>query len=731
LYKKPLTKEPLIINKRSINLEATNNISNAIKAINWQYLEHMNIDDAYLNFTQELTNILDKFAPETKISIPASCIIRDPWMSKGLLKSSKTLNKLYKQKLNKDKTHPTHIKYLQYRNMYNKLKRETKLTYYDDLFKKYKNDIRKTWSVLNSLIGRVNDKSTISDTFKINNCSITNKYEIANEFCEYFTNVGLKYANNIPKSKFTSKHFLRDMNKQSMFMAPTDQEEINKTIDIVKRKNSAGHDNVSSSLLKDIKVEISQPLEILFNKSLQTGHVPDLMKLAKVIPIYKSKNKEIMNNYRPISLLPIFSKLLEKIVHKRLYNFFNSQSILYPSQYGFRPNHSTNHAIHEFVDGVTASLENKQHTLSVFLDLSKAFDTIDHNILLGKLSWYGVRGKALDWFRSYLENRQQYVEYCHTESSILTVPCGVPQGSVLGPLLFIIYTNDLPNCLKNSKAILFADDTTIYISSNDTRQLYISANLELQSLTEWFRANKLSLNVAKTHYVFFRCNNADVPMDIDLNIGDDIIEEAHVAKFLGMFIDSKLDWNVHLDYVKNKLNSSLYAMRRVKHILSKNHLMTLYYSLIYPYIDYGITMWGSATKIHTNKITLLQKKAVRIISNARYNDHTEPLFRELKILKLDDIYKLKLNKFMFSLNSGLLPSPLSNMIISNRDVHVHYTRNRNNPHIEQRQTKRASNMLKHLGPTIWYQTPNNIKISRTIYSFTKRYKKMVLDRYVP
>ena len=138
LYKKPLTKEPLIINKRSINLEATNNISNAIKAINWQYLEHMNIDDAYLNFTQELTNILDKFAPETKISIPASCIIRDPWMSKGLLKSSKTLNKLHKQKLNKDKTHPTHIKYLQYRNMYNKLKRETKLTYYDDLFKKYK-----------------------------------------------------------------------------------------------------------------------------------------------------------------------------------------------------------------------------------------------------------------------------------------------------------------------------------------------------------------------------------------------------------------------------------------------------------------------------------------------------------------------------------------------------------------------------------------------------------------
>lgn len=216
------------------------------------------------------------------------------------------------------------------------------------------------------------------------------------------------------------------------------------------------------------------------------------MKLAEVIPIFKAKDKESLNNYRPISLLPTFSKVLEKIVHKRLYSYLLTQSIFYESQYGFRSKHSTNHAVHELIDNVITSMDNKNSTLGIFLDLSKAFDTIDHKILLNKLEWYGVRGVALDWFRSYLSNRKRYVHYAQHKSNIYNIPCGVPQGSVLGPLLFIIYTNDLPNCLINSKAILFADDTTIYISSNNMTDLYIKSNYELECLTEWFRSNKLS-----------------------------------------------------------------------------------------------------------------------------------------------------------------------------------------------------------------------------------------------
>jgi len=259
------------------------------------------------------------------------------------------------------------------------------------------------------------------------------------------------------------------------------------------------------------------------------------------------------------------------------------------------------------------SLENRKHTLGVFLDLLKAFDTIDHAILINKLNWYGVRGKALDWFRSYLSSRKQYVQYYNSVSDIQPIPCGVPQGSVLGPLLFIIYTNDLPNCLSDSKAILFADDTTLYISSNNIPQLYRSANIELESLNDWFRSNKLSLNVGKTHYVVFKYNKSLIPPNLCIQIGDEILKENDTAKCLGLYIDNKLNWQEHIAHLKNKLNSSLYAMNRVKHLLNSKHLTTLYYTLIYPYLDYGITLWGSACSTAANKIKLMQKKSVRII----------------------------------------------------------------------------------------------------------------------
>jgi len=423
--------------------------------------------------------------------------------------------------------------------------------------------------------------------------------------------------------------------------------------------------------------------------------------------------------------LPTFAKLIEKLVHKRLYNFLAAQSTFYPSQYGFRPNHSTNHAIHEFMDDTIQSLENKKHTLGVFLDLSKAFDTIDHKILLNKLQWYGVRGKALDWFKSYLYRRKQYVQYYSSSSDIQTIPCGVPQGSVLGPLLFIIYTNDLPNCLSDSKAILFADDTTLYVSSNNIKTLYHSVNSELESLNDWFRSNKLSLNIGKTHYVLFKHNQMPIPENMKIKIGDGYIKQNDFAKFLGLYIDSKLNWHEHLSHLKNKLNSSIYAMNKVKHQLNSNHLTTLYYTLIHPYISYGITLWGSANKNQLSKIQIMQKKSVRIIIKAKYKDHTEPIFKRLKILKLEDIYKINMSKYMFAMQNGSLPATLNKTIKQNRLIHDHNTRNIDNLHIEQRRTNLASKSLRHMGPLVWYQIPIAIRESFTIKSFTCRYTRHV------
>ena len=227
------------------------------------------------------------------------------------------------------------------------------------------------------------------------------------------------------------------------------------------------------------------------------------MKIAKIVPIYKAKDKTVMGNYMPISLLPTVSKILEKAVHHRLYSYCKAENILYADQYGFQPQRSTIDAIAKFTSNVALSTENKDTTMAVFLDLSKAFDTIDHNILLDKLNYYGIRGLALEWFRNYLSNRTQFVSYKGNNSGFQNVTCGVPQGSVLGPLLFILYTNDLPNVLKHSKCILFADDTTIFQTSHNLTYLRECIEYDMGCLSDWFRANKLSLNVQKTQFVVF------------------------------------------------------------------------------------------------------------------------------------------------------------------------------------------------------------------------------------
>jgi len=724
-------KSGLTFKCRKFSDHSVTNIENELNRTDWNVLLNMSADQGYDCFVNTLTNCLDQYAPEKQVFIKFKHVIRQEWMTNGLMKSSNVKDRLHK-KFMKDKSESNWTKFIEYRNQFNRLKTKAKEMHYKHILDDYKYDMRKTWEVINELIGRTKDKTGVSNIFNIDDQEVTDQNKISNGFCNYFTSVGQKLADKIPISnKSCSEYLTANPNPNSLFFTPTCPDEILKIINSLKTKKSTGHDGINTTLIKKIKKSLSGPLAIIVNKSLETGEVPQKMKLAKIIPIYKAKDKKSFSNYRPVSLLPCFSKILEKIIHKRLYHFISLHDIFYNSQYGFRPKHSTINAVTELCWNIITSLDNRQNTLAVFLDLSKAFDTIDHNTLLIKLEHYGVRGLALEWFRNYLQDRRQYVSINGVQSNTEVITCGVPQGSVLGPLLFIIYSNDLPHCLENTKSILFADDTTIFSASTDTKKLYEQTNKDLDVLMDWFKANKLSVNTSKTFSILFNNdksiqNTPDVSLKLLLN--GEVISKVNKTKFLGITIDENLNWKEQINVCKGKISSGLYILGRLKKTLSTTLLTTIYYSMIHPYLSYGLLLWGSANKQYIKGLGIQQNKAIRSINRAKYNEHTTPLYAKNNILKLDDMFNIQLNLFMYSFSQNNLPKSLL-FFTRNDELHTYRTRQSKDPHIVLRRTKLMANCFICKGPELWGKLPLNAKQAKSMCAFKRQTKLLYLQQY--
>ena len=390
------TKDPLKFKCRPMNDNNVARINEYLNNMNWTNLETLDTNQGFEVFMSSITDAINLFAPEKTITITPKNILRNPWMTPDLVKDSHKLNRLYmKQKL-KAPDNPRSIEYKKLKNEYNANKRLHKQEYYTKLLENAKSNIKKTWKILNSLTGKNNDKSSTTNSFRNNGETITDPNTIANNFCDYYSNIGETLASKIP---FAHKHFsqyLSNSNERSIFINPTHPEEIENIIRNMKPKKSQGKDNINSVFIKKIKESICRPLTLLMNKSIDNGVVPQVLKLAKVLPIFKSKDQELYSNYRPISILPCLSKILEKIMHNRLYQFLEMNNILIDQQFGFRPGYSTTHAITKLTTDILEAIDKKQHTVGLFLDLSKAFDTINHETLLKKLHHYGVRGLALE-----------------------------------------------------------------------------------------------------------------------------------------------------------------------------------------------------------------------------------------------------------------------------------------------------------------------------------------------
>jgi len=485
-------------------------------------------------------------------------------------------------------------------------------------------------------------------------------------------------------------------------------------------------------LIKQVIGSIAEPLALVCNTSFDTGRVPDLLKIAQICPIFKKGEKNNIQNYRPISILPTFSKIIEKLVNIRLLNYINKFNILNDCQFGFRPGFSTTMALLKFLDKVTEAIDKKLFVIGIYIDLQKAFDTVNHNILLKKLKFYGIRGKSFEWFQDYLHNRTQYTNFKNNISDCKPVTCGVPQGSILGPLLFILYINDLCNCSEILNFILFADDTnSLYI--NDTfAELIRIVNIELAHLHTWFLANKLTLNVDKCNYMIFGSKIKDCESP-DISINNIKLNRVTSTKFLGIYIDDKLTWNVHISELSKTVARKLGIMNKAKSCLPKKLLLTLYHSLIYPHLSYGIVVWGSVSEQKLNSLFVKQKRAVRIITSSKYNTPSSPLFLELNILKLSDIYKLQVLQIVYKFTNKLYSTSVVDFFSCFNFTSVlkyHNTRCTTlnlNKSIARTEVRNLT--IAFAGPRLWNQLDEVVKTLPSISSFKNGFIKWCVARY--
>ena len=413
---------------------------------------------------------------------------RCKWLTLGLRKSIQIKNKLYIKSL-KFPSKCNKQLYKQYKQKLRSIMRKCERDYYEKEFNANKCNMRRQWQLIKSVINN-KTHNKISDVMSIKGTLVNDPKLISNSLNQFYLNIG-KNKGPVSNISYNARSFMNQPCSQSFFIRETTEIEVKDIIQNLKN-NSCGWDEVSSNVLKRCNECILKPLVYLLNLSLSQGIVPTECKIARVTPLYKGGDKTNMSNYRPISVLPVFSKILERIMHVRLVNYFEKYKILYDLQFGFRKGHSTQLALSYLINKLVSSYENNNYVLGLFLDFSKAFDMVNHDILLHKLEYYGVRGIGLKWMKNYLNNRYQYVYYNGVKSEMGSISCGVPQGSILGPLLFLVYINDIANVTNDCQPILYADDTNMFVTGKDIDVMIARMNDVMQNIVQCLNVNRLA-----------------------------------------------------------------------------------------------------------------------------------------------------------------------------------------------------------------------------------------------
>ena len=572
-----------------------------------------------------------------------------PWLENAISRKHELYNTYIKR--------PTGLNKTEYKKLVKFCDKHVKLAkakYYNKYFKENAANSKKQWEMINNLLnrkGKHNGRIKLKDD---KGSTIDDPKKVSENFNKYFTSIAsklkteidIKNGANISTDPEGYKKTLPKESVNSMYVSNVNSFEIGSIIDDLKNKATLDTRTTALKIARQHDT-FTNMLADLINISFEQGICPAALKIARVIPIHKGGPKTDVSNYRPISLLSIFSKIYEKCMYKRVINFLNKNNKLFEGQYGFRAKRSCEHAILNAQHEILSSLNKKQISLLLLIDFSKAFDMVEHSILLKKLINVGIRGNAYKWFESYLSGRKQFVSSNNCESDSLALTYGVPQGSILGPLLFIIYINDLPNVSNLARFILYADDANILITGVTTDEVIAKTNKVIQVLCDWVDCNRLLLNLKKTHYMIFSRSRRVIP-DFNLKIDNVAIKRETETKFLGVIIDDGLTWKKHIVTMKTKMSRYLGVMYRLRTQIPLKARLLIFHSFIQSHLNYCSLVWGFAAESTINSLFCRQKAGIRAVMSGQVNykyksedgtlpTHTKSSFQEHNILTIHGI----------------------------------------------------------------------------------------------